>query len=122
MSSPVADILIWVLLAAGVGFGILGFVGLLIFPEIRSRMFTASRATLISISLVSLAVIVFGINGFLGGGGDQYAALVIHTIFLLGVCTISNVFISRIILEKAPDPCRRVDDAGAVQDASGNRE
>jgi multisubunit Na+/H+ antiporter MnhG subunit len=122
MSSPVADILIWVLLAAGVGFGILGFVGLLIFPEIRSRMFTASRATLISISLVSLAVIVFGINGFLGGGGDQYAALVIHTIFLLGVCTISNVFISRIILEKAPDPCRCVDDAGAVQDASGNRE
>ena len=119
MSSLVADILIWVLLTAGVGFGVLGFVGLLIFPEIRSRMFTASRATLISISLISLSVIIFGISGFLGGGGDQYAALVIHTIFLLVVCIIANLFISRIILEKAANPCCGVDETGAVQDVSG---
>lgn len=122
MSSMVADVLIWVLLAAGVGFGILGFPGLLIFPEIRSRMFTASRAALISISLISFSVIIFGISGFLGGGGDQYAVLVIHTIFLLGVCALANMFISRIILEKAPDTCLCVDDAGAVQDAPGNRK
>ncbi len=120
MSSLVADILIWILLVTGIGFGVLGLFGLVIFPEIRSRMFTASRAMLISISLISLSVVIFGISGFLGGGGDLYAALVMHTIFLLGVCAIAQVFITRIILEQAPGPGCCTDDAGVPQDAGGN--
>jgi multisubunit Na+/H+ antiporter MnhG subunit len=102
MSSLVADIFIWILLAAGAGFGLLGFVGLLIFPDIRSRMFTASRATLISASLVTLSAIIFGINGFVATGGELYAALIIHTLFLFGILAIANVFISRILLEQVP--------------------
>jgi multisubunit Na+/H+ antiporter MnhG subunit len=122
MSILAADILIWILLAGGVGFGVLGFVGLLIFPDIKSRMFTASRATLISVSLVTLAVIIFGISGFLGSGGDLYAALVIHTIFLFGVLTIANIFIYRIILEQTslPDFCH--DEPGENTPAGGNTE
>jgi len=122
MSVLAADILIWILLAAGVGFGVLGFAGLLIFPEIKSRMFTASRATLIGVSLVTLAAIVFGISGFLGGGGDLYAALVIHAIFLFGVLAIASVFIYRIVLEQTalPDLCH--DEPGKNMPAGGDTE
>jgi multisubunit Na+/H+ antiporter MnhG subunit len=122
MSIFAADILIWILLAAGVGFGVLGFVGLLIFPDIKSRMFTASRATLISVSLVTLAAIIFGISGFLVSGGDLYAALVIHSIFLFGVMAIANVFIYRIVLEQTalPDFCH--DESGKSKPAGGNKE
>ena len=97
MSSLLLDIAIWILLAAGVGFGFLGFFGLLIFPDIRSRMFTASRATLIGTSLVIIAVVLYGINGFIGTGTDSYATLVIHTIFLAAILAIGTVFVSRII-------------------------
>ena len=102
MSSFIADIFIWILLVAGVGFGLLGFVGLLIFPDIRSRMFTASRATMISASLVTLSVILFGINGFVTTGGELYAALIIHALFLFGILAVAMIFISRILLEQVP--------------------
>jgi multicomponent Na+:H+ antiporter subunit G len=100
----------------------LGYVGLLIFPDVKSRMFTASRATLISVSLVTLAVIIFGISGFLGSGGDLYAALVIHAIFLFGMLAIANAFIYRIILEQTPLPdfCR--DKSGENKPAGANKE
>lgn len=94
------DILIWLLLAIGVGFGALAFLGLLIFPDIRSRMFTATRAILISVSAITVAVILFGINGFLSTGGSQYATFVIHTLFFYGVVVVANSAISRIILDR----------------------
>jgi multisubunit Na+/H+ antiporter MnhG subunit len=94
------DILIWVFLAIGVGFGVLGFFGLLIFPDIRSRMFTAIRAILISVSAIAVAVIIFGINGFLVTGGSQYATLIIHTLFFYGVVVVANISIARIILDR----------------------
>ena len=94
------DILIWISLAVGVGFGALGFFGLLIFPDIRSRMFTAIRAILISVSAIAIAVILFGINGFLKTGGNQYETLIIHTLFFYGVVIVANVSIARIILDR----------------------
>ena len=103
MISLVWDLLIWILLALGVAFGALGFFGLLIFPDIRSRMFTAIRATLISVTAFALAVILYGINGFLITGGSQYVTLIIHTLFLYGVVVIADVSIARIIHEKSRD-------------------
>jgi multisubunit Na+/H+ antiporter MnhG subunit len=104
MSSFVADIIIWVLLAGGTGFVALGFVGLLIFPDIRSRTFTASRATLIGVGLVTLSAVLYGTSGFLGGGGDRYAVLIIHTVFLFTILVIGSVLISRIIPDLVPSP------------------
>jgi multisubunit Na+/H+ antiporter MnhG subunit len=110
MSSFVADIAIWVLLAAGIGFGGLGFFGLLIFPDIRSRMFTASRATLIGTGLLILAAILYGITVFSETGQEIYATLVIHTIFLVAIIAIANLVISRTILmqvaAEAADSCK----------------
>jgi multicomponent Na+:H+ antiporter subunit G len=101
------DLLIWILLALGVAFGGLGFFGLLIFPDIRSRMFTAIRATLISVTALTLAVILYGINGFLVTGDNQYVTLIIHTLFLYGVVVVADVSIARIIHEKSRDEtCR----------------
>jgi multisubunit Na+/H+ antiporter MnhG subunit len=107
MSSLVFDLLIWACLFIGIGFGILAFAGLLIFPDIRSRMYTATRASLISASAIIIAVILFGISGFLGGGGSQYGTLVIHAIFLLGILVIAKIFITRQILQRTelPDAC-----------------
>src|SRR5271157_3990232 len=100
MMQLVWDILIWICLATGVGFAALGFFGLLIFPDIRSRMFTATRAKLISVSAIAMAGILFGINGFLVTGGSHYATFVIHTLFLYGVVVIANCAITRIILDR----------------------
>jgi multicomponent Na+:H+ antiporter subunit G len=100
MMQLVWDVLIWIFLATGAGFGALAFLGLLIFPDIRSRMFTATRAVLISVSAITVAGILFGINGFLATGGSQYAMFVIHTLFFYGVVVIANSAIARIILDR----------------------
>jgi multicomponent Na+:H+ antiporter subunit G len=116
MMPVVWDILIWIFLAAGVGFGALGFFGLLIFPDIRSRMFTAIRAILISATATAVAVILFGINGFLVSGESQYVTLIIHTLFFYGVVVVANVSTARIILDRTrsesycrPDPATTSD-------------
>lgn len=114
MTSFAADLVIWALLAGAAGFFLLGFVGLLIFPDIRSRLFTASRATLIGASLAMVAAILFGISAYAAGGGDIYATLVIHTLFLYGILAVGNVFVSRIILEQVPAPACLPEEAAAA--------
>ena len=99
MSPGLVDLLIWILLFAGIGFGLLAFVGMLIFPDIRSRRFTASRAVLISLTLVTGAAIVFGFYRYPGGGAD-YLALVIRAFVLWLLLTITAVLVSRSIMAR----------------------
>ena len=94
-----ADLLIWFLLIVAIGFALLAFVGLLIFPDIRSRRFTASRAALISTSLVTGAVIVFGLYRYPDGGAD-YLALVVRTIILWLILALTSILVSRKILRQ----------------------
>ena len=103
MSSFPADIAIWILLTIGVAFGVLGFFGLLIFPDIKSRMFTASRATMIGAGLVILSVILYGINGILTGGQEIYTALVIHTVILLAILVIGTIVVTQIIHDRVAE-------------------
>jgi len=93
------DILIWFLLLVGIGFALLAFVGLLIFPDIRSRRFTGSRAALISTSIFAGAVIVFGLYRYPDGGAD-YLALVVRTIILWLILALTLILVSRIILQQ----------------------
>jgi len=93
------DLIIWFLLLVGIGFALLAFVGLLIFPDIRSRRFTASRAALISTSLVAGAVIVFGLYRYPDGGAD-YLALVVRTIILWFILALTSILVSRKILRQ----------------------
>jgi len=85
MSSLPADLLIWGLLVIGTLFCGLGLMGLMIFPDTRSRMFTAFRATAIGLGAVVIAVIVYAYTLFMTTGGDQYLALILRTMVFVVV-------------------------------------
>ena len=67
-------------------------------------MYTAVRATIISAGASATAVIVFGLNALLGGGGYQYLTLILHTLVLFCVIVTASLVISGIILEKTRSP------------------
>jgi multicomponent Na+:H+ antiporter subunit G len=100
MSSLVIDIVIWILLITGLGFGLIGLIGLLLFPDTRSRMFTAVRASLISIGATAIAVFVYGFNALQTSGGNQYSVLILRTVLLVIVVIIGNYIVSSTILKK----------------------
>src|SRR5512136_1500737 len=91
------DALIFLLLLLSVGFGGISVIGLLLFPDIRSRMYTATRASLISVSAITLSVILYALFEVFSGGDTQYTTLVLHTLFLIIVVTGANVMMFRMI-------------------------
>ena len=100
MSSLLIDLIIWVLLIAGVGFGLISLIGLLLFPDTRSRMYTAIRASLIGIGATGIAVFIYGLNALQTFSGNQYFTLLLHTILLIVIVAIGNYIVSSTILEK----------------------
>ena len=101
MSSLVFDLSIWVLLTLGIGFGLIGLNGLFLFPDTRSRMYTALRATMISLVFTGLAVLIYGIYALQTSGGVLYLTLVIHLVALVVIVGLGNYLISRKILDRA---------------------
>jgi multisubunit Na+/H+ antiporter MnhG subunit len=100
MSSLPADLGIWALLFTGIVFCAIGMMGLFIFPDTKSRMFTAFRATAIGLGAVLLAVMTYGYTLFLTAGGDQYQALILHTFFLVFVLAAGTWVIHGILRER----------------------
>jgi multisubunit Na+/H+ antiporter MnhG subunit len=100
MSSLPADIIIWALLFVGTVFAGLGLMGLLIFPDTRSRMFTAFRATAIGLGAIAFAVITYAYTLFMTAGGDQYPALILRTLFLAFVLAAGTSVMYRTIRER----------------------
>lgn len=100
MSSLPADLIIWTLLFIGTVFCGFGLMGLLIFPDTKSRMFTAFRATAIGLGAVVLAVITYGYSLFMTAGGDQYTALILRTLFLVLVLAAGTRVMYGIIQER----------------------
>ncbi len=100
MSLLAADLGIWTLLFIGTVFCGFGLMGLLIFPDTKSRMFTAFRATAIGLGAVVLAVLLYGFTLLQTNGGDQYLALVLHTLFLGIVLATGTWVIYGIIRER----------------------
>ena len=105
MSSLVIDVIIWVLLWVGAGFGLIGLIGLLLFPDTKSRMYTAVRATLIGISSIGLAVILYGLYALQASGGNLYLTLVLHALMLVVIVVTGNYIASGLILEKVQPVC-----------------
>jgi multisubunit Na+/H+ antiporter MnhG subunit len=97
MSSPFMDFIIFLLLVISVGFGGISVIGLLLFPDIRSRMYTATRASLISVGAITLSVILYALFELLFGGGTQYTTLILHTLVLIIVVVGANMTIYRMI-------------------------
>ena len=100
MSEPVIDAVIYILLVISVGFGGIGVIGLILFPDIRSRMYTAFRATVIGISAIILSVILYAVSLFVSGGGDQYFTLILHSLFLLIIVAVANALVYKTILDR----------------------
>jgi multisubunit Na+/H+ antiporter MnhG subunit len=100
MSSLPADLGIWVLLFIGIIFSGFGLMGLLIFPDTKSRMFTAFRATAIGLGAVALAAIVYGFTMFMDTGGDQYPALILLTLLLVFVLAAGTKVMYRILRDR----------------------
>jgi len=100
MSSLAADILIWVLLFAGVLFGGIAIMGLMLFPDTKSRMFTAFRAAAISCGAVVLSAIVYAFTLFSETGGEAYTALGLRIVSLVLVLGIGTWMMHGIIREK----------------------
>lgn len=98
MSDPAIDAIIFILFVISIGFGAIGIIGLLLFPDIRSQMYTAFRATMISICAMILAVIVFAFYIFWSSGGDQYFILVLHALVLLIIVAAANSLVYKMIL------------------------
>jgi multisubunit Na+/H+ antiporter MnhG subunit len=117
MSAPVIDAAIFILLVISVGFGGIGVIGLLLFPDIRSRMYTAFRATMISISAIILSVIIYALSTFNSSGGDQYITLILHSMVLLFIVAAVNAVVYKTILGRTKSvtscqttPGRNMDD------------
>jgi multicomponent Na+:H+ antiporter subunit G len=100
MSAPTIDAVIFILLVISVGFGGIGVIGLLLFPDIRSRMYTAFRATVISISAIVLSVIIYAFYTFISSGGDQYIALILHSLVFLCIVAVANGVVYKTILDR----------------------
>jgi multicomponent Na+:H+ antiporter subunit G len=91
------DSIIFLLLIVSVGFGGISVIGLLLFPDIRSRMYTATRASLISIGTITVSVILYALFKIMSGGDDQYTPLILHTSILIIVVVGANALIYRMI-------------------------
>ena len=107
MSSLPADLIIWALLFIGIVFCGIGLMGLMIFPDTRSRMFTAFRATAIGLGAVALAVITYGYTLFVTTGCDQYPGLILRTLFLVFVLAAGTWMMYGIIRERTRMENRR---------------
>jgi multicomponent Na+:H+ antiporter subunit G len=108
MSSLIIDSIIFLLLAISIGFGGISVIGLLLFPDIRSRMHTATRASLISVSAITVSVITYALFILNSGGGNQYGTLVLHTLVLLIVVAAANAIMYRTISDRIniPNACK----------------
>lgn len=108
MSSLPADLVIWALLFIGVIFCGIGLMGLMLFPDTRSRMFTAFRATAIGLGAVALAVITYAYTLFMTTGSNEYTGLIFRTLFLVFVLAAGTWMMYGIIRErtgwKPPEP------------------
>ncbi len=100
MSDPFIDAVIFILLVISVGFGGIGVIGLLLFPDIRSRMYTAFRATVISISAIILSGIIYALSTFISSGGDQYITLILHSLVLLFIIAVANGVVYKMVLDR----------------------
>ena len=99
------DALLYILLLAAVGFGGISVIGLLIFPDSRSRAFTGLRAGIIALALVTAAGISYGLFLWVITGGMQYLLFVLAACLLFVLVSVLNLISShRVCWKSEPAP------------------
>ncbi|MFA6362763.1 hypothetical protein [Methanoregula sp.] len=84
------DVFLYILLLAAIGFGWISVIGLILFPDIRSRAFTGLRAGFIAIALVTIAGICYGLFLWITTGGLQYLLYIIAIVLMCVLVVILN--------------------------------
>ena len=84
------DVMITLLLVAAAGFGAIAVIGLLLFPDIRSRSFTGLRAGILATALVTIAGICYGIFEWFLQGGMQYLEYALSAVLILVLVIVLN--------------------------------
>ncbi|MFY9748988.1 MAG: hypothetical protein WAK75_01475 [Methanoregula sp.] len=99
MSAWLLDGLITVLLVLAVGFGAISVIGLLLFPDIRSRSFTGLRAGILATALVTGAGVCYGIFSWITFGGRQvqYLQYTLVAILMLLLVVLLNRVATRVL-------------------------
>ena len=90
MSAWIPDVVITLLLIVAVGFGAISVIGLLLFPDIRSRLFTGFRAGLLALALAVLASVSFGIFKWSANGEIQYFEFTFGAFLMLLLLVVLN--------------------------------
>jgi multicomponent Na+:H+ antiporter subunit G len=83
------DFLIYILLAIGVFFNILGGVGLLRFPDVYTRLHAGTKCTTFGSIFIAGSVILLGLKMWYLGGTDG-SVLAIHTAGALVAILLTN--------------------------------
>ena len=100
MSDMLIDLGIAILLLFSAGFAGIGLIGQLLFPDTRSRMFTAVRATMISLGAMIVAVLAYASYEFQSTGVNYYQDHEVLALLILVVVAGGNWMVYRMIRER----------------------
>lgn len=86
----VVEVVIYICLGIGVFFNGLGSFGLIRFPDVYTRLHTATKTTTFGSIFLILAVVFYGFAGWSGGEGASNGVLCLHAIAALIALLITN--------------------------------
>ena len=85
MIELIVDLVLYIVLFAAIGFGVISVMGLVVFPDPKSRAFTGLRAGVLAMALAGLAGICYGLFSWYSAGGDQYLLFTLASAILLAL-------------------------------------
>jgi multicomponent Na+:H+ antiporter subunit G len=97
MSAWILDGIISILLIIAVGFGAISVIGLLLFPDIRSRSFTGLRAGILALALVTVAGVCYGAFKWATTGEMQYLLFILVAIMMLILVVVLNRIATEVV-------------------------
>lgn len=89
MLSEIVDIIVYIFLAIGVFFNLLGGIGLLRFPDVYTRLHAGTKCTTFGSIFICVSVILLGLKYWYFGSTDG-SILAIHTAGALIAILITN--------------------------------
>jgi multicomponent Na+:H+ antiporter subunit G len=89
MLSEILDIIVYIFLAVGVFFNLLGGIGLLRFPDVYTRLHAGTKCTTFGSIFICVSVILLGLKYWYFGSTDG-SVLAIHTAGALIAILITN--------------------------------
>lgn len=89
MLSEIVDIIVYIFLAIGVFFNLLGGLGLLRFPDVYTRLHAGTKCTTFGSIFICGSVILLGLKYWIQGSTDG-SVLAIHTAAALIAILITN--------------------------------